>query len=108
MKKAAKQIEHYRHPPAVRSTQEPDTAPGPYYVSAIDGPRTAYVSGPYETHREALDLVEQARILCERHDSRALWAAFGTVRCKCGTTHPGKLQEWGYNRALTERNGAPV
>lgn len=33
---------------------EPDTRPGHYYVSCIDGPRTALLAGPFATHAEAL------------------------------------------------------
>lgn len=59
---------------------EPDTRPGPYYVSALDGPRTALVAGPFPTHAEALSWVDRARTAAGEVDPKAVWYAFGTCR----------------------------
>jgi hypothetical protein len=53
------------------------SAPG-FYVSAVDGSRAALVSGPFETHSEALKAVGPAREACA--DPRAHWYAWGTCR----------------------------
>lgn len=83
------------------NTQAPDTAPGPYYVSAVDGKRSAYISGPYATHPEALAQVDVARRIASKHDPRSHFAAFGTMRCKPETTAPGVLQRvLGYSLPL--------
>jgi hypothetical protein len=82
---------------------QPDTQPGPYYVSAIDGPKSALVSGPYADHATALALVDRARDIASDNDPRAWFAAFGTVRMKPEVNQPGVLQTWGYNLELTER-----
>jgi hypothetical protein len=58
-----------------------DITPG-FYVTAIDGQRMAYVSGPFETHEQALDQVEPARTLWSERDARAWFAAWGTARVK--------------------------
>ncbi len=55
-------------------------APGAsYYVSAVDGSRSALASGPYDTHAEALAAVEVVRERAVRQDGRAHFYAFGTV-----------------------------
>ena len=61
-----------------------------FYVSAVDGDRAALVSGPFETHQEALDAVQAVRDACS--DPKAHWYAWGTCRvrgyehaCRCGT-----------------------
>lgn len=89
--------------------QTPDTKPGPYYVSAIDGQKHALVSGPYATHEEALALVTPAKNIAERHDARAVWAAFGTCRLNDMTMENaprGMLQKWGYALDLTQQEQA--
>lgn len=80
--------------------QIPDTQPGPYYVSVIDGSRYALISGPYDTHAEALALVEKAKSIATSLDPRSCFAAFGTARTKDGYNHPGVLQRWGYSLQL--------
>lgn len=89
-------------------TQIPDAAPGHYYVTArLDGiERTAFVSGPYDNHPEALALVDRARNICNDYDPRTCFHAFGTARIPLGvvdTPPTGKLQQVGYNLQLTER-----
>lgn len=82
-------------------SQAPDTQPGPYYVSVIRGNNDhTLVSGPYPLHQDALDRVNKSRIVSERHDPRAAWYAFGTVRMREAFDGPGVLQRWGYNLDL--------
>lgn len=62
-------------------TQSPDTKPGYYYVSAIDGARSALVRGPFrDDHAGALASVDSARERMIAIDPRAHWYAFGTCR----------------------------
>lgn len=107
MKRKPVKVTAYTHPPLSPSIQEPDTAPGPYYVSVKDGGRSAFLSGPYETHPEALALVDRARAICQELDPRSAFYAFGTCRMKDGSRPPAVLQTWGYDLALTERTEEP-
>lgn len=91
-----KQITSYTHP-SETSSQQPDTEPGPYYISAVDGPKFALASGPYENHGQALALVEKARSAVVNHDAWAAFASFGTVRMQAGVAQQGALQRWGYD-----------
>lgn len=97
-----KEIASYRHA-SEPAEQVPDTAPGPYYVSAVDGPRFALVSGPYATHREALDRVAKARQIAELHDTRAVFYSFGTVRMMDRYQRGGRLQQLGYTIDTLEK-----
>jgi hypothetical protein len=58
-----------------------------FYVTVIDGERTGYLLGPFDTHREALDRVDLGRKLAERHNTRALFGgyAYGTASAPHGT-----------------------
>ncbi len=49
-----------------------------YYVTLRDGPRTAWLAGPYETHREALDMVEPVYALALKIDPYVWFMARGT------------------------------
>ena len=80
--------------------QQPDTSPGPYYVSVQDGSRSSLLSGPYNTHQEALDLVDKANDIACQFDPRAHFYAFGTARIKDGSSPQGVLQKFGYNLKL--------
>jgi hypothetical protein len=61
--------------------QQPDSKPGAYYVSAIDGPRKALILGPFiDDHAGALAMVEKAREKAEQLDNKAFWYAYGTCR----------------------------
>ena len=81
---------------SVNTSSEPDTAPGPYYVSAIDrNKRVALCAGPFATHPEALALVDEAMRLCGKlgldpfHD-----VSYGTVRMTDGVPRgPGRLND---------------
>ncbi|HEY6072490.1 MAG TPA: hypothetical protein VIV15_03640 [Anaerolineales bacterium] len=59
---------------------EPDDREGHYYVSCIDGPRTALLAGPFSSHTQALAKVEAAKTAAQEVDSKAFWYAFGTCR----------------------------
>lgn len=75
-------------------TPDTDTAPGPYFVSAIDGPRTYLMAGPYETHADALANVDKALNIAYEHDARAWFMAWGTVRIP-GSQKVGRLTALG-------------
>lgn len=71
-------------------------APGSvYFVSCIDGPRRALIAGPYPTHAQALQDVEDARKAAEEADPRAAFYAFGTARADGDpfASRPGVLNE---------------
>lgn len=52
-----------------------------YYVTVQnDVGQTAYLLGPYDTHEEALEHVEEGRLLAESIDLWAHFYAFGTAR----------------------------
>ena len=53
---------------------------GAYYVTAIDAGSTYYMAGPYRTHVEALALVNTVRDIADKHDGRAWFMSWGTVR----------------------------
>lgn len=72
----------------------PDPRPGFYYVSAIDGGRSARVCGPFPTHAEALEAVEASRQKMTDIDPRAWFYAFGTCRCEADLG-PGYLDAIG-------------
>ena len=50
-----------------------------FYVSVIDGKRRALLAGPYDTHAEALALVEQVRRKAYDIDPKSHFYAFGTA-----------------------------
>ncbi len=72
----------------------PDTAPGPYYVSAIDAGRTFLMAGPYTLHGAALADVDKVRDIANKHDGRAWFMAWGTVRIE-GSDRVGTLNKLG-------------
>lgn len=77
-------------------TQEPDTRPGPYYVSVRrDDGDFRLLSGPYLLHASALAAVAEARTIATDLDSRAVWYSFGTVRMKPEFSEPGILNRLG-------------
>ena len=49
-----------------------------FYVSAINGPQTYLVAGPYERHIDALTRVDAVRAHADQHDPRAHFMAWGT------------------------------
>lgn len=43
------------------SSQQPDSRPGRYYVTAIDGDRRYFLAGPWPEHTQALTQVDAVR-----------------------------------------------
>ena len=88
-------------------SQQPDSRPGEYYVSVIDGPRTALLVGPFTNdHQAALDMVEQVRTKAEDLDPRAVFYAFGTARLEGGDKVPiraGSLNKY-FGMPTTQEN----
>lgn len=72
----------------------PDTAPGPYYVSAVDAGRTFLMAGPYDFHGSALADVDRALRIANERDGRAWFMSWGTVRVE-GCEQRGRLNELG-------------
>jgi hypothetical protein len=68
---------------------------GTYYVSAVDGPSWWRMAGPYNTHQEALADVERARSIAVKHDGRAWFMGWGTIRDREGKREPGNLNRAG-------------
>lgn len=68
----------------------PDTAPGPYFVSAIDGGKVHIMAGPYADHPAALADVDKARDITHDRDGRAWFMSWGTVRIE-GSDRVGNL-----------------
>lgn len=63
-------------------TQAPDSKPGNYYVSVVDGPRRMMpLAGPFrDDHQGALDMVDRAKKLAQALDPKAVFYGFGTCR----------------------------
>ena len=75
--------------------QLPDSAPGNYYVSAVDGPNTWLLLGPFmNDHAGALEMVEKVRDLANNADARSCFYAFGTVRMAEDYTKPGSANKY--------------
>lgn len=55
-----------------------------FYVSVVDGKRVGLLAGPFPTHKQALDLVDEARELAEEADPFACFYAFGTLSLATG------------------------
>ncbi|WP_157266578.1 hypothetical protein [Azohydromonas aeria] len=73
-------IANYTHA-AETQGQQPDTKPGAYFVSVVDGQRVGLLLGPFvDNHAAALARVDMVRAKAEEMDSRAVFYAFGTVR----------------------------
>ena len=71
-------------------SQKPDTKPGDYYVSAIDGKRYALLLGPFrDDHKAALAMVDKAQARAMQVDIKAPWYSYGTCRLEHGTGKPG-------------------
>lgn len=51
-----------------------------YYVTVRDGGRTGFLVGPLRTHRQALDRVDDARLLAREANDRAIWYEYGTSK----------------------------
>jgi len=55
-----------------------------YYVSIIDGDQFNTVVGPFQTHQEALDMVEPARKIGSKVDWKSWFYGWGAVKMKNG------------------------
>jgi hypothetical protein len=66
---------------------------GNYYVTAIDGGQVFYMAGPYNTHAEALALVDTALNIADKHDGRAWFMSWGTSKRRDGYSEPGSLNK---------------
>lgn len=75
-------------------TQTPDTRPGPFYVSAVDGTKNYLMAGPYAQHADALADVERARDIANNADGRAWFMSWGTCRIE-GCTLLGNMNKLG-------------
>jgi hypothetical protein len=51
-----------------------------YFVTAVDGSRWYYMAGPYPTHQQALDKVNEALKIANKNDGRAWFMSWGTVK----------------------------
>ncbi len=60
---------------------ELDDRPGYFYVSVIDGGKSARLRGPFTTHGEALNAVDPARDALTALNPQAHFYAYGTCRC---------------------------
>lgn len=58
----------------------PDSRSGHYYVSCINGAKKALVTGPYDSHAEALADVERVRTAAGKLDPKCDFYAWGTAR----------------------------
>jgi hypothetical protein len=75
-----------------------DPAPGQYYVSVWDHAigdfrrgRQGFLLGPFCSHLEALERVDQARAEAGRVNDRASWYAYGTLKMPKDYDKPGIL-----------------
>lgn len=92
-----REISHYVHQNPDRQGQQPDTAPGNYYVSVIDPDtgRFGLLLGPFKNdHAAALAMVDKVRAKACDLDPRAYWYAFGTCRLPEDYEEPGRLNQF--------------
>jgi hypothetical protein len=77
--------------------QQPDTAPGNYYVSVRrDDGDIRLLRGPFHNdHTGALAAVRSASTAAERLDPKAVWYSYGTVRMAETFSEPGILDRLG-------------
>jgi hypothetical protein len=64
-----------------------------YYVTVIDGPRSDFLAGPFNTHGAALAMVEPAREVCQNLIRESIWFGFGTAHVRTGRSRVGKLND---------------
>ncbi len=55
-----------------------------YYVSVKNDSQTGILAGPFKTHQDAIDMVEQCRAYADKLDSMAHFYAFGTCKLDNG------------------------
>ena len=72
----------------------PNSEPGNYYVSVVDGNRFGLLLGPFNSHQEALNMVQKAKNKAyELNPAEAAFAGFGTLRIE-DYNRPGKLNSY--------------
>ncbi len=87
VQKSKKTITSYHHPPSSTTTQKPVFDKSRvFYVSVLerlanDGSRDryAFLAGPFDTHQEALDLVDACSAHALVHYDRAEFYRYGTL-----------------------------
>lgn len=62
-----------------------------YYVTMIDGPKTALLLGPFDFHFEALEMVEPARKAAIEINGFYHFCAFGTAKLTARDLPDGKF-----------------
>lgn len=62
-----------------------------FYASVMDGVRTGLLLGPYDTHDEAMAVVDTAAELAETVDPRAHFYSFGTAKVTADRLPKGRL-----------------
>jgi hypothetical protein len=77
----------------IAEAQQADPRPGHYYVSAVDGGTHWFpMVGPFITHQEALDLVDDVRRYAHEVSYRSVWYSFGTYHINPNEIPPtGKI-----------------
>jgi hypothetical protein len=80
----------------ILAPETPDTRPGNYYVSAVDGPTFYLMLGPFASHADALARVDEVRAFSIDKDrsGKACFMGFGTVRMADEVTRPGNLNKY--------------
>lgn len=76
------------------TVQTPDTRPGPYYVSAVDGTKNYLMAGPYAQHADALADVRRVRDIADNADARSCFMFWGTCRIE-GSDRVGNMNKLG-------------
>ncbi len=73
--------------------QQPDTKPGPYYVTARQGDKYWLMRGPFALHVDALAAVKETMCKACDLDARAHWMQWGTCRKPADLVRddPGKM-----------------
>lgn len=95
-----KHLTHYSHKQPAPE-QEPDTAPGNYYVTVVDKvsntgrtARRGFLLGPFkDNHKAALAAVEEVKALAMKVDPWSHFYQFGTARCPYDVNRPGTFNE---------------
>jgi hypothetical protein len=79
----------------------PETCPqGRYFVTAIDAGATHYMAGPYPEHAAALADVDKALKIADKHDGRAWFMSWGTVRMVDDNYRPDLVGTLNQNKLL--------
>jgi hypothetical protein len=69
------------YPEDAKHICSPESCPtGRYFVTAVDAGKTHFMAGPYTEHSAALADVQKALKIADKHDGRAWFMSWGTVR----------------------------